>query len=83
MPLPIDERPEITRIFGPDLPVVLEVVDEPAQEEDEDLTEVMATIRTGQSSTDARLLPDRFDQAWWVPNGRRCDGRMRFVVRYR
>lgn len=84
VPLLIEARPILARYF-PDTPVVLELVDEPDAEDEEDgaeLTDLFATVQSRLPPEEAMRRLDRLDQDWWYANLRRGDGRLHIGPTY-
>lgn len=73
VPLLLEARPVIARHFGAETPVVLRVSYDP---EDDDLTQLVATILTNRPWEETRHPEERFGRDWWFSNLRRADGRL-------
>ena len=64
VPLLLEAADRVPRYFGPDAPLVLEVVADP--EADKLLPELFALIRTTLPTREALDQLDRFDADWWT-----------------
>lgn len=63
VPLLIDARQMISRHFGDEALVTLEVVQDPESEDD---PELVAQIHTSAGSSEALHALQRFDEEWWL-----------------
>ena len=81
IPLLNEAWPHIVRHFGPETPVILEVVpDRESEREDDD--ELFALIETELPPEEAGPLLARFDE-WWLANLRRAKHRLEFTLWHR
>ena len=63
VPLLVETRPEIARYFGPETPVVLEVIPD---REAEGYSDLFAFVLTALPATEAAERLDQFDEEWWL-----------------
>lgn len=70
VPLLVEARPEIARYFGPETPVVLEVIPD---REAEGYSDLFALIQTALPGTEAAARLDQLDEAWWLDALERAD----------
>ena len=63
VPLLVEARPEIARYFGPETPVVLEVIPD---REAEGYSDLFAFIQTALPTTEAAERLDQLDEEWWL-----------------
>ncbi len=77
---PLLEAVEVVpRYFGPDVPLVLEVVRDP---EAHDHTQLFALIQTRLDGEAALASLDRFDDEWWLDALQRANRNLIFSLEY-
>ncbi len=80
VPVLLEALDELAVHFGPDTPIVLEVLTDP-EEEDETKT-LSAIIRTTLEPKQVIALQRRFNHAWWREASFRTGDRLSFGVEY-
>ena len=81
IPLLIEARPHIVRHFGPETPVMLEVVPDRESGDEED-DELFALIQTELPPEEAMPRLDAIRNDWWLANVRRALNRLEFGLWY-
>jgi hypothetical protein len=80
VPLLLEARQQIARVFGPDAPLVLEVVPNP--EASDALPELFLYIQTRLSVRDAKEKLAQLDDEWWLDALPRSEGRLNLALEY-
>ena len=76
----IEARKHIRTHFGPDMPVVLEVLHDPEDEHGE--PELLALIETTLPPEEALMRLDRLDETWWLEALPRSQFILTITLRY-
>ena len=80
VPLLLEVRAQVVRFFGPDVPVVLELVQNP--EAADALPELFAYIQTRLPVPEAKARLEKLDEQWWLDALARGDGRLNVALEY-
>jgi hypothetical protein len=80
VPLLIEARQQVGRVFGPDAPLVLEVVENP--DASEALPELFMYIQTRLPVQAARARLAQLDDEWWLDALPRAAGRLNIGLEY-
>jgi hypothetical protein len=80
VPLLLEARQQVERVFGSDVPMVLEVVQNP--EAADASSELFAYIQTPLPVPEAREKLERLDEEWWLDALPRAEGRLSIALEY-
>jgi hypothetical protein len=80
VPLLLEAREHVERVFGSDAPVVLAVVENP--EAVDSLPELFVYIQTPLPVTAAREKLEQLDEEWWLDALPRAGGRLNIALEY-
>lgn len=79
IPLLFDAREQLSRYFGQNAPVFLEVVSDPGSAGD---SQLFALVETSMSPQEAFNALDRLDQYWWLDAGVQSRGNLEIDVKF-
>jgi hypothetical protein len=80
LPLLLEARQHVERVFGSDVPTVLEVVQNP--EAADASPELFAYIQTTLPVPEAREKLEKLDDEWWLDALPRAEGRLNIALEY-
>ena len=80
VPLLLEARENVERVFGSDAPVVLAVVENP--EAADSLPELFVYIQTPLPVAAAREKLEQLDEEWWLDALPRAGGRLNIALEY-
>jgi hypothetical protein len=80
VPLLLEARQQVERVFGSDAPVVLSVVENP--EAADSLPELFVYIQTLLPVPVAREKLEQLDEEWWLDALPRAEGRVNIALEY-
>jgi hypothetical protein len=80
VPLLLEAREQVDRVFGSSAPIVLEVVENP--EAADSSPELFAFIQTPLPVPAAREKLEQLDEEWWLDALPRAEGRLNIALEY-